>query len=46
MRKKAHGYTIASKGDRLAATLVEGIIFGVVFFGALKYLEDHLKCFL
>lgn len=45
MRKKAHGYTIASKGDRLAATLVEGIIFGVVFFGGFEIFGGSFKEF-
>lgn len=45
MRKKAHGYTIAAKGDRLAATLVEEIIFGVVFFGGFEIFGGSLKVF-
>jgi hypothetical protein len=31
MSKEAYGYTIASKGERFIATLVEGIIFGILF---------------
>jgi uncharacterized RDD family membrane protein YckC len=32
MNKEVHGYTIASKGKRLIATLIESIIFGTLFY--------------
>jgi hypothetical protein len=43
MNKEAHGYTIASKGKRLIATLVEGIIFGTLFYVSYRIFGGHLR---
>ena len=43
MNKEAHGYTIASKGKRLIATLVEGIIFGTLFYVSYRIFGGSFK---